>query len=50
MMVLKTDSYETDWATDRREPIKEYLELDDQPANKTANTIIEPTQKNMTKE
>ena len=48
--VLKTDSYEIDWATERKLPIREYLELEDQPASKTANTIIEPTQKNITKE
>lgn len=48
--VLKTDSYEIDWATERRLPIKEYLELEDQPAIKTEKTMIEPTQKNITRE
>lgn len=48
--VLKTDSYEIDWATERNLPIKLYLELEDQPASKTEKTIIEPTQKNKTRE
>lgn len=39
-----------DWATERRLPIRLYLELDDQPDNRTEKTMIEPTQKNMTKE
>ena len=48
--VLKTASYEMDCATERRLPIREYLELDDQPASKTEKTITELTQKNMTRE
>ena len=48
--VLNTDSYEIDCATERRLPIRLYLELEDQPANRTENTIIELTQKNKTKE
>lgn len=48
--VLKTDSYEIDWATERRLPIRLYLELEDHPDIKTANTIIEPTQKKRTNE
>jgi hypothetical protein len=48
--VLKTDSYEIDWATERSLPIKLYFELDAQPDNNTEKTIIEPTQKNNTKE
>ena len=32
-----------DWETERREPIKEYFELEDHPPNNTPNTIIEPT-------
>ncbi len=39
-----------DWATDRKAPIREYLELEDQPAKRTLNTMIEPIQKNITKE
>ena len=39
-----------DWATDRRLPIREYLEFEDQPANKTEKTRIEPTQKKTTME
>jgi hypothetical protein len=46
--VLNTDSYEIDWATERRLPIKLYLELEDQPDRRTENTIIDPTQKNKT--
>lgn len=45
--VLKTDSYEIDWATERSLPIKEYLELEDQPASKTEKTITDPIQKNI---
>ena len=50
MRVLNTDSYEIDCATERRLPINEYLELEDQPAIRTAKTIIEPIQKKTTKE
>ena len=38
-----------DCATERSLPIKLYFELEDQPANKTQNTIIEPKQKNTKK-
>jgi hypothetical protein len=31
-----------DWATDRNLPIKEYLELEDHPATRIANTKMEP--------
>lgn len=31
-----------DWATERREPIKVYLELEDHPANTVEKTKIEP--------
>lgn len=48
--VLKTDSYEIDWATERRLPIKLYLELEDHPAIKTGKTMKEPKQKNTIKE
>lgn len=44
--VLKTASYEIDWATERKQPIKLYLELEDQPLTKTENTKEEPKQKN----
>ena len=39
-----------DWAIERRLPIREYFELEDQPAKRTENTIAEPIQKNITKE
>lgn len=39
-----------DWAIERRLPIKEYLELEDQPESKTAKIITELTQKNIKKE
>ena len=39
-----------DWATERRLPIKLYLELEDHPANNTLKTIIEPKQKKTIKE
>jgi len=48
--VLKTDSYEIDWATERKLPINLYLELEDHPLNSTENTITEPTQKKRTRE
>jgi hypothetical protein len=48
MRVLNTDSYEIDWATDRKLPIKEYLELEDQPDIKTGKTIAEVITKNRT--
>ena len=47
---LKTDSYEIDWATERRLPIKLYLELEAQPAARTPKTIIDPKQKKNKKE
>lgn len=43
--VVNTDSYEIDWATERREPMNVYLELDLQPASKFAKTIAEPINK-----
>lgn len=46
--VLKTDSYEIDWATERSLPIRLYLELEAQPDRRTEKTITEPTQKNKT--
>ncbi len=46
--VLNTASYEIDWATERRLPIRLYLELEDQPDRSTENTITEPTQKKAT--
>lgn len=49
-IVLKTASQEIDWAIERSLPIKEYLELEDQPDNNTEKTIMEPTQKNIKKE
>jgi len=48
--VLNTDSYEIDCATERRLPIRLYLEFEDHPARRTAKTITEPTQKNNTRE
>ena len=36
-----------DWATERSLPIREYLEFEDQPANKTENTIKDLIQKNI---
>ena len=50
IIVLNTDSYEIDWATERRLPIRLYLELEDQPASKTEKTIRDPMQKNITRE
>lgn len=41
--VVNTASQEMDWATERKEPIKEYLELEDQPPRRTPKTIIEPS-------
>jgi hypothetical protein len=40
--VVKTDSYEIDCATERRLPIKVYLELELQPAMRLAKTITVP--------
>ena len=37
-----------DWVTERRLPIRLYLELDAHPDSRTENTITEPTQKNRT--
>lgn len=48
--VLKTDSYETDCATDRNLPMRLYLELEAQPPKSTEKTITDPTQKNITSE
>ena len=39
-----------DCATERREPISEYFELEDQPEIKTLKTITEEMQKNIIKE
>lgn len=39
-----------DWATERKLPIRLYLELEDQPAIRTENTMKEPTQKNNRKD
>ena len=38
-----------DCATERKLPIRLYLELEDQPAKRTQNTITEPKQKNKIK-
>lgn len=48
--VLNTDSYEMDWATERKLPMSLYLEFEDQPEMRTENTKIEPKQKKNTKE
>lgn len=48
--VDKTDSYEIDWAIERRQPINEYFELEDQPEIKRGYTINEVTNRNIKKE
>jgi hypothetical protein len=48
--VVRTASYEIDWATERNLPTREYLELEDHPEIKTGITIAEPIARNKIKE